>query len=140
MQYNCNNTVPTASTSPLPGGGFHDHRRPLLDGVHHLKLPVSDLERARAWYESRLGYQVATEFAEHGMVTGLAMTHPRGGPMFALRLDPQRAKAAAGFDYFSIGVPPLTLGDAVKGCLHGLWGQGSGKVGVEVREGSLHGL
>jgi catechol 2,3-dioxygenase-like lactoylglutathione lyase family enzyme len=34
---------------------------PELDGVHHLKLPVGDLNRSRAWYESRLGYQVAIE-------------------------------------------------------------------------------
>jgi hypothetical protein len=33
------------------------------------------------------------------------MTHPNGGPDFAIRLDPERASAAAGFDYFAIGVP-----------------------------------
>ncbi len=33
------------------------------------------------------------------------MTHPNGGPDFAIRLDPERARAAAGFDYFAIGVP-----------------------------------
>ena len=93
---------------------------PLLDGVHHLKLPVSDLARSRAWYESRLGYQVTTEFAEHGTVMGLAMTHPNGGPMFALRLDPARAKAAAGFDYFSIGVPTKDALDALATRLTGL--------------------
>ena len=36
---------------------------------------------------------------------GYAMAHPNGGPALALRLDPERARAAAGFDYFSIGVP-----------------------------------
>jgi catechol 2,3-dioxygenase-like lactoylglutathione lyase family enzyme len=86
---------------------------PLLDGVHHLKLPVGDLDRARAWYESRLGYRVTTEFVEHDVVTGLTMTHPNGGPMFALRLDPERAEAAAGFDYFSIGVPTKDALDAL---------------------------
>src|SRR6266851_4626155 len=78
---------------------------PELDGVHHLKLPVSDLNRSRAWYESRLGYQVATEFIEDGTPMGLALVHPNGGPSLALRLDPDRAARAAGFDYFSIGVP-----------------------------------
>ena len=78
---------------------------PELDGVHHLKLPVSDLDRSRAWYESRLGYQVATEFVEDGALMGVAMMHPNGGPGFSLRLDPDRAARAAGFDYFAIGVP-----------------------------------
>ncbi len=36
---------------------------------------------------------------------GVALRHPNGGPPLALRLDPARAAAAAGFDYFAIGVP-----------------------------------
>ncbi|MEV1250116.1 VOC family protein [Nonomuraea sp. NPDC050022] len=78
---------------------------PALDGVHHLKLPVSDLERSLHWYRSRLGYEIGIEFTEQGVLMGYALDHPRGGPMLALRLDPDRAKAAAGFDYFAIGVP-----------------------------------
>ena len=78
---------------------------PRLAGVHHLKLPVSDLDRSRRWYESRLGYTLVQEFREEGRLMGLVMAHPDGGPSFALRLDAARAQAAAGFDYFSIGVP-----------------------------------
>lgn len=78
---------------------------PRLAGVHHVKLPVADLDRSRAWYESRLGYQVTTEFSEDGRLMGLVMAHPNGGPMFGLRLEPERAQRAAGFDYFAIGVP-----------------------------------
>lgn len=78
---------------------------PPLAGVHHLKLPVSNLSRSREWYESRLGYSTVQEFREEGQLMGLVMEHPDGGPSFALRLDPERAQAAAGFDYFSIGVP-----------------------------------
>jgi catechol 2,3-dioxygenase-like lactoylglutathione lyase family enzyme len=78
---------------------------PQLDGIHHVKLPVRDLARSREWYESRLGYRAAIEFVEQGTLMGLAMRHPNGGPDFGLRLDPARAEAAAGFDYFSIGVP-----------------------------------
>ena len=29
---------------------------PLLDGIHHLKLPVTDLDRSLAWYQDHLGY------------------------------------------------------------------------------------
>lgn len=78
---------------------------PTLAGVHHLKLPVSDLDRSIQWYASRLGYQVVIEFREDDRCTGVSMVHPDGGPGLGLTLDLDRAKAAAGFDYFSIGVP-----------------------------------
>ena len=78
---------------------------PALEGIHHLKLPVRDLERSLAWYQDRLGYVVLHEFVEDGVRMGISMTHPNGGPDFAIRLDPERASAAAGFDYFAIGVP-----------------------------------
>ena len=78
---------------------------PALAGVHHLKLPVTDLARSREWYHSRLGYQVQVEFVEQGQLMGYALAHPNGGPPLGLRLDPGRARAAAGFDYFAIGVP-----------------------------------
>ena len=78
---------------------------PVLAGVHHLKLPVTDLAGSREWYRSRLGYQVQIEFIEQGTLMGYGLTHPDGGPMLGLRLDPGRARVAAGFDYFAIGVP-----------------------------------
>ena len=78
---------------------------PALEGIHHLKLPVRDLDRSLAWYQDRLGYETMHEFIEDGVRMGIAMTHPNGGPDLAIRLDPERAQAAAGFDYFAIGVP-----------------------------------
>jgi catechol 2,3-dioxygenase-like lactoylglutathione lyase family enzyme len=77
---------------------------PALDGVHHLKLPVRDLNRSRDWYASRLGYRVEIEFVEDGQLMGLSMVHPNGGPRLALRRNAERAEAAAGFDFFSYGV------------------------------------
>lgn len=78
---------------------------PALAGIHHLKLPVSALARSRDWYHSRLGYAVETEFVEQGQLMGYGLAHPNGGPPLGLRFDPARARAAAGFDYFAIGVP-----------------------------------
>jgi catechol 2,3-dioxygenase-like lactoylglutathione lyase family enzyme len=78
---------------------------PVLDGIHHLKLPVADLDRSLAWYQDHLGYGLMTEFVEEGTRMGVAMTHTNGGPDLALRCDPDRARVAAGFDYFAIGVP-----------------------------------
>jgi catechol 2,3-dioxygenase-like lactoylglutathione lyase family enzyme len=78
---------------------------PTLDGVHHLKLPVTDLDRSIDWYRSRLGYEVVIVFREGGVRTGVTMAHQGRGPMLGLVHAPDKARAAAGFDYFSIGVP-----------------------------------
>lgn len=104
---------------------------PILAGVHHLKLPVSDLPRSIDWYRTRLGYTVGVEFTEQGVLRGGVLHHPVGGPMLGLRLSPERAAAAAGFDYFSIGVPDRpaiealarhleSLGESHAGCPPGL--------------------
>ena len=90
---------------------------PLLDGIHHLKLPVTDLARSLAWYQERLGYEVLHEFVEGGVRMGISMTHPNGGPDLAIRLDAERARAAAGFDYFAIGVPGRDAIDALAAAL-----------------------
>jgi len=92
---------------------------PVLDGIHHVKLPVTDLDRSLAWYQQHLGYVVMTEFVEGGVRMGVAMTHPNGGPDLALRADPARARAAAGFDYFAIGVPGHHLIEALATALEG---------------------
>jgi catechol 2,3-dioxygenase-like lactoylglutathione lyase family enzyme len=90
---------------------------PALAGIHHLKLPVTDLARSLEWYHSRLGYRVQAEFVEQGQLMGYALAHPGGGPPLALRLDPARARAAAGFDYFAIGVPGRAAMDKLAGRL-----------------------
>ena len=99
---------------------------PALAGIHHLKLPVTDLDRAREWYLSRLGYQVQVEFVEEGRLMGIVLSHPNGGPPLALRLNPERARAAAGFDYFSIGVPDKDAIDQLAARLSGLGEQHAG--------------
>src|SRR5258708_23845231 len=96
---------------------------PALAGVHHLKLPVTNLARSREWYHSRLGYQVQIEFVEQGQLMGYALTHPNGGPPLGLRLNPERALAAAGFDYFAIGVPGKQAIDHLAARLTPLGGQ-----------------
>ena len=93
---------------------------PALAGIHHLKLPVTDLARSREWYQSRLGYQVQMEFVEQGTLMGYALAHPNGGPPLGLRLSPERARAAAGFDYFAIGVPDKSAMEALARKLDGL--------------------
>ncbi len=78
---------------------------PQLAGIHHVKLPVTDIARSLEWYETRLGYTKEMEFVEDGTLMGVVMSHPAGGPSFALRLDAEMAAGSAGFDYFAIAVP-----------------------------------
>ncbi len=93
---------------------------PRLDGIHHVKIPVTDLDRSRAWYESRLGYEVYLEFVEDGVLMGVAMPHPNGGPQLALRLDPERSAGLGDFDFFAIGVPDRRALEALADRLSGL--------------------
>jgi catechol 2,3-dioxygenase-like lactoylglutathione lyase family enzyme len=78
---------------------------PELSGFHHVKLPVTDLDRSRSWYESVLGLHVEIEFAEDGVVRGLALADATGSVSLALRHDPARARVLAGFDPIAIAVP-----------------------------------
>jgi catechol 2,3-dioxygenase-like lactoylglutathione lyase family enzyme len=77
----------------------------MLSGFHHVKLPVSDLERSRAWYTSVLGLRVEIEFVEDGVVRGLALSDDSGSVRLALRHDATRAAALAGFDPVALAVP-----------------------------------
>ena len=99
---------------------------PVLAGIHHVKLPVTDLARSLEWYRSRLAYQVQIEFVEQGTLMGCVLAHPAGGPDLGLRLDPDRARAAAGFDYFAIGVPDKAALEALAERLTSLGEQQAG--------------
>ena len=121
----------------------------VISGVHHLKLPVSDLERSRAWYEHVLGFEVVIEFVEDGEVAGLALSRDGCPTQLALRRDPPRAEALAGFDVVALLVPTRQDVHAWKAALdeagepHGgvVTGHGGGAVlvglhdpdGIEIR-------
>jgi catechol 2,3-dioxygenase-like lactoylglutathione lyase family enzyme len=104
VQSNCMSTVRLQQHADAP---------PRLDGIHHLKLPVSDLDQSQAWYEDRFGYEGMIDFVEDGVRMGVSMRHPNGGPDLALRCNPGKAADAAGFDYFAIGVPGHDAIDAL---------------------------
>lgn len=78
-----------------------------LSGFHHVKLPVHDVARSRDWYGSVMGLQVDLEFVEDGLLMGVAMRAPDGGTCLAVRHDPARAAALAGFDPVTLAVPTL---------------------------------
>lgn len=83
----------------------------VLTGFHHVKLPVSDVPRGIAWYERVLGLRVQLEFVEDGVLKGVALTDPAETLSLALRHDPERVAALAGFDPVALCVP---AGDALR--------------------------
>ena len=82
--------------------------RPSIDGLHHLKLPVCDLERALAFYQRVLGAERVTEADHHreedGALYAMILKVPGLGALLELRLNPEQAERQRGFDPFTIAV------------------------------------
>jgi catechol 2,3-dioxygenase-like lactoylglutathione lyase family enzyme len=82
-------------------------------GIHHVKLPVSDLARSRAWYEQVLAFTVEFEFPdEDGVVRGVGGRLPGAGVPVALRQNAQAAAGNAGFDPVSFAVADRAAAEA----------------------------
>jgi catechol 2,3-dioxygenase-like lactoylglutathione lyase family enzyme len=77
-----------------------------LVGIHHLKLPVSDLSRSLSWYQKVLGFTVDLEFPDDdGVVRGVAGSIPGvDGTGFALRENPDAARGFTGFDPIAFAI------------------------------------
>ena len=77
----------------------------MITGIHHVKLPVTDVARSRRWYERVLGFEMVIEFVEDGELMGVAMARSDCHSQVALRRDPGRAQALSGFDAVALLVP-----------------------------------
>lgn len=69
-----------------------------IAGLHHVKLPVSDVVRSREWYTRAFGFTGELEFVDDGRLRGVGLRHPETGLRLGLREDAERARALAGFD------------------------------------------
>jgi hypothetical protein len=78
--------------------------QPRLCGVHHVKLPVSDIQASRDWYCRALGFEPELDFVGDGMLMGVGLSHP-GGLRLGLRCDRDRTAALVGFDPLALAVP-----------------------------------
>lgn len=75
-------------------------------GVHHVKVPVTDLARSRDWYSAVLSLVVELEFRDShdGVVRGVAFER-HNGLTVCLRENPGLAEAMAGYDPYAVLVP-----------------------------------
>lgn len=123
----------------------HDWAAGTVSGLHHVKLPVSDVERSAEWYGRAFGFLPVWELREDGELRGAALRHPDSGLQLALRRDPERAAALAGFDVLCLAVGTRRDLDAVldrldeRGVNHGspIAGRGGDAVDVPDPDGQL---
>jgi catechol 2,3-dioxygenase-like lactoylglutathione lyase family enzyme len=79
----------------------------VVAGLHHVKIPVTDLARSRAWYQRVFDFEVEYEFpdADDGVVRGVAGSVPGlGRTGLALRENPDVARGISGYDPFAFGI------------------------------------
>ena len=82
---------------------------PPLQGIHHLKIAVSDLARSLDFYQRAFDARRIPE-ADHrrrddGALYAHILSVPGLGTLLELRLDPARAQRHSGFDPVTIAVP-----------------------------------
>jgi len=80
--------------------------RPILAGIHHVKIPVTDLTRSVDWYGRVFGFRATIEFPDaDGVIRGVAGEAPGlGDTMIGFRINPQAAAGCQGFDPVSFAV------------------------------------
>jgi catechol 2,3-dioxygenase-like lactoylglutathione lyase family enzyme len=123
----------------------HDWAVGTVSGLHHVKLPVSDVGRSVEWYGRAFGFTLVGEFREDGELRGAALRFPDSEFQLALRRDPDRAAALAGFDTLCLAVGTRSDLDAVldrldeQGIAHGspFAGRGGDAVDVPDPDGQL---
>ena len=76
-----------------------------LSDVHHVRLPVSDLERSLRWYVEIFGFVKDFPFRHDGEIVGWALRQTPGHVNLTLIQDAEQALKSAGFPYFSLTVP-----------------------------------
>ena len=80
---------------------------PTFTGVHHLKFPVSDIEKTAAWFEKVLLAKRVERFNhtdEKGRIFAAMLHLPGVSAPVELRLAPKAAKAIVGYDPVTFGV------------------------------------
>lgn len=107
--------------------------QPQLDGVHHYKVPVSDLDESLRWYEQVFGAERQPQF-DHRSSAGVRYAYIIDVPglgLLELRYAPDTARAISGHD-------PVTYAVATRTDLQA-WVDHLDALGVE-NSGELRGI
>lgn len=72
-------------------------------GLHHVRLPVSDVMRSRDWYTDVLGFEPRLSLEEEDRVVGVVVDH-RNGLTLGLHHAPALARALRGFCSIALNV------------------------------------
>ena len=80
--------------------------RPEIIGLHHIRIPVTDVLRSRDWYGEVLGFEPVLDLEEENRLLGTVMQHPSGIAL-GLHTDPARAIALQRFVVLSLYVGEL---------------------------------
>ena len=80
--------------------------RPTIVGLHHVRVPVSDVLVSRDWYTDVLGFDPMLVSEEETSISGEALLHP-SGLVVGLHTDPGAAAALKGFCVLGLGVDNL---------------------------------
>jgi catechol 2,3-dioxygenase-like lactoylglutathione lyase family enzyme len=89
--------------SPTKAAGGAPVPRPQLLGIHHVRIPVSDVTASTNWYTEVFGLSALLIEEEENEVVG-AVLSVGDGPGVGLHHDPSRAVALAGFCVVAIAV------------------------------------
>jgi catechol 2,3-dioxygenase-like lactoylglutathione lyase family enzyme len=81
---------------------------PTFAGVHHVAVPVTDIERSRDWYEAVLGFRSVVDEETEDSLVAVTLEHPTGGIVVCLSAAPERAHALAGFSPVSLAVASVS--------------------------------
>ena len=84
-------------------------------GLHHVRLPVSDVMRSRDWYTDVLGFEPRLSLENEDRVVGVVVDH-RSGLTLGLHYEPALARALRGFCTVALNVG--TVDDLDRWCAY----------------------
>lgn len=77
----------------------------VIEGIHHLRLPVSDLARSFAFWRDIFAYERDFDFPGPDGVVNWAIKSSSGGPNIVLWLDTERSNNPPPYPLISLSLP-----------------------------------